>query len=66
MVTSVGIALSNYALFKLLPTGDFDIVQFLSYSSGGATGIISAMWIHDHFCHNSTIPIFGGRNSDTI
>ena len=45
--TSVGISLANYFLFKLLPTGNFQTLQFLSFALGGASGAILGMHIHD-------------------
>jgi hypothetical protein len=48
-ITSVGLALSNYMLFKILPVGDFQFVQFLEYSLGGMLGVTLAMYAHDHF-----------------
>jgi hypothetical protein len=47
MATSIGITGSNYILFKILPSGDIQFIQFLWYSLGGALGIVTAMWIHD-------------------
>ena len=46
-ITSVGIAAANYFLFKLLPTGGFDLTQFLFFSAGGALGVTSSMIVHD-------------------
>lgn len=46
-ITSVGITSANYFLFKKLPTSNFEIVQFIFFSSGGALGVIASMYIHD-------------------
>lgn len=49
IVTSIGISVANYLLYKILSSGDLQFYQFLVFSVGGALGIISAMWVHDHF-----------------
>ena len=46
-VTSVGITAANYFLFKILPNGGIEVVQFLFFSCGGAIGVMSSMYIHD-------------------
>jgi hypothetical protein len=47
--TSLGIAAANYWLYKLLPSGSFEIVQFSSFAIGGAIGVVAAMYVHDKF-----------------
>lgn len=46
-ITSIGMTLSNYLLFKVLPEGGLDLVQFFFYALGGSLGIVIAMWSHD-------------------
>lgn len=49
IITSFGITVSNYVLFKYLPSGDFQLIQFLAFSIGGALGVSTAMYSHDRF-----------------
>jgi hypothetical protein len=46
-ITSIGIAATNYVLFKVLPAGGFELIQFLFFSAGGAAGVVSSMVVHD-------------------
>jgi len=46
-ITSFAMTFFNYCIFKLLPSGGFDLLQFFSFAFGGALGIVLAMVAHD-------------------
>lgn len=45
--TSLGIAVCNYVLYKLIPNKEMGLTEFLFYASGGPMGILLSMHIHD-------------------
>jgi intracellular septation protein A len=46
-VTSMLISWSSYYLYKLVP--NMKLIEFISYTLGGAIGIVSSMYVYEHF-----------------
>lgn len=49
VITSIGISIANYFLYKLLPGSASNVYEFLAYTSGGPFGILLSMYAHDKF-----------------
>ena len=45
-LTSLGIAICNYVLYKLIPSKDMSIIEFIFYAAGGPMGILLSMEVH--------------------
>jgi hypothetical protein len=45
-LTSFLISVGNWALLKIVPQPDANILVFVAYMTGGPLGIICAMWVH--------------------
>ena len=48
-LTSVGIATSNYFIFKFLPSHEPELIEFIFYAAGGPLGIVSSMYVHQYY-----------------
>lgn len=46
-ITSLGIAVCNYILYKLIPNKDLTLLEFGFYAAGGPIGILLSMEVHE-------------------
>lgn len=46
-LTSLGIAVCNYVLYKIIPNKDMDLLEFGFYAAGGPMGILLSMQVHE-------------------